>query len=116
MESSINIILIATAVLQLIMIITFFVVASNIASIKNKISLSRDNFTSKFYSLILDEKKEDARSILYDQISKESCFISAANSPEKYLIDHASKELESKYKRELKSLGMETLDLQRLMR
>lgn len=114
MESPITLILIITVVIQVIMIITFFVMASNIASIKKRLTPSGYIFRARFYSLILDGDNGAAKSLLFESISKENCFIEAVSYQSERLINDAQKDLSLKYQNELKALGIESFDFTKL--
>ena len=114
MENIIVFSIILVAIIQFIMIVTFFVMSNNVSAMRSKIAPSGEDFKAKFYSLISLGDKVKAKALLYDRITKEQDFINAACHREKFYIDTAQESLSKEYSPELKALGMESFDFSAL--
>lgn len=65
-----------SVILNVIILICFFVLCSNVSSIKKKICPS-ENFGATFSMLITGNQIETARKLLFDEISKDELFVRA---------------------------------------
>lgn len=115
MEPFITPIIVVLAIIQFIMIIVFFVMANNISAIRKRISPNKEEFKSKFYSLILLGDTEKAKLLLFEHISKEEDFIYAVNYRSEHRINRAQTALNIQYKNELKALNINEFDLSFLL-
>ncbi|MCS2521000.1 hypothetical protein [Bacteroides thetaiotaomicron] len=113
-ESTFATFIIIIGIVQLIMMIVFFVMAHNISVIKKRIAPSGEEFKSRFYSFLLSGNKEKAKELLFEVISKNEYFISSACYHTEYNISKAQNEINTIYKCELEALGIDSVDLSML--
>lgn len=113
-ESTFATFIIIIGIVQLIMMIVFFVMAHNISVIKKRIALSGEEFNYGFYSFLLSGNKEKAKELLFEVISKNEYFISSACYHTEYNISKAQNEINTIYKCELEALGIDSVDLSML--
>ncbi len=97
-------IMILSAILNVIMLICFFVLCSNVSNIKKSI-LPNNNFRAMFLLYCSVGEKEKAKELLFKEISKDDNFGSAFYSD--YNRANAQQSIASKYDKFLKMVDVD---------
>lgn len=103
---SLETVLILLAVLNVLILFCFFVLCSNVSSIKNKLSdvdISREN---KFNFYLASGQMEKAKDMLSKMILADNLWEYIANNEKKELRDESRKKIMHKYKNKMDAVGL----------
>lgn len=115
MDLVIWLVVITVSIIQIIMIVKFFEIASDISAIRAKQEkIVEFDFKKQFYKYIIADNAKKARETLFDAISTTSEFDKIMKGVNETYRDKLQSELNSKFNKELTILGIKEIDLSKI--